>query len=728
MVDHSKRSFIKAIPILGSALPASVASEANGRPPEPGSVSAADQSRSIHSGYLMASDHGVEAGTTTIDNGSRINHAMQRAYALNIREVSLPAGRIFCQTPLIPVPHVKLVGHSQSAILDFSKLDPRRGVFSSRGSFEQRLALTEGAPKRTRLLEVYGHNLIPGDWVRIDSSVDAMSNDGGQDRLGDRDDFLPFAESRQVAEVVDSHRILLSRSLRYNYPVGSTLRRFRPLSSFGLSELVVDQNGGGNGLGSFELFEDLQVENVKFKGVRGPVHIRNAVGNGYISDCLFEGDRSINIFGSPSEQSRINLQHLKIVDGSMFFRAQRNTFTWGGQCVDVTYTPSSEEFRAPCIGIDISGSRAFETSYSAFTDHPGMDGTVANDLFGEEVAGLLFIRSRHSHASGCIAYGGSRGRIGVWLGENGYFRSATIRDCQMYDFDVGFSIAGQGDTLGRRDVKLDSSRAERCRIGIDVGPTTVTGGDCGTQVRNFHAADITETHIQVHASNTGVNIEGFSLRGPTANAGIEITSEGLKNASFRGEVIDLGRGIPPLKNLGNGAACGNLVDIARRGINGKNVGVSASSVSVRSYRLAARTFSADEALAPEHSLCSIPTSVCDETATISIYVEGSSDGSLLNRVLALHFGDVHVSSVVFVAGHAGRFVINFSIAFINNSSALPGTFDGIDPIEVEASNVFVATTLPIPTSADEASLFLRNASVSAGSISIRGFNVVGAWA
>jgi hypothetical protein len=636
--------------------------------PEPWQSQSADGAwfQIMRKGYFDAADLGIKSDDPTLDNAWGIHQSMRAARAFGLREVVLPPGRIFCRSSLIPIPGIKLIGRGHSAILDFSALATDDPLLRGGGSFEATRRMTGSTAKGRDIVPIAGHGYLKGDWIRLDSTISANMPEAGDDRLGDRDDILMLAESQQIREVVNENSVRLTRPLRYNYPIGSTSRKINPLSRFAMTEVVIDQAGGGQSLGILTLVHDLQWNWVRFDNVRGPLRIRNSIGDSFISDSRFEGDRSIDVFSGGPGGAHSNLQHLKVVDGCMFFKAQRNRHEWGGQCVDVTYTPSSAEFRAPCIGTDISGGQAYDTSFSAFTDHPGVDGTIANDLYGEGVAGLVLIRSRRSQAFRHTAYGRGTG-IGYWFGENGYFHGAQGGDCKMYNFDIGYSISGRGDTIGRRDVNFSNMQAESCRIGANFGPTTIHGDDCGTSFTDFKCANIGETAITVHGSNAGINLEGISLRGPVSAAGIDITGVGLRNAVLKGEVIDLGSDVPVIQNFTNDNAGNNVTDIVRRGSNGMNKNLDRAVVVVASRRLYSSTYSTisvdplgmDIRLLP--AFWAMPVGILDKTAKIVVEVSGAVTASKGNKSLLLKLGSETIGLAVIPAAAESYYRVVFEL-------------------------------------------------------------------
>jgi hypothetical protein len=614
----------------------------------------------FHAGWI-----GVKSGDNTTDYMPLIYQAMRAAAHFGVRRVILPDGIIYCSTQFTPISNVEVDGRDVS-ILNFSNLSTSTDVFGGGpGAFGTTRVVFSDSLKNQSFVNITAHGYVAGDWIRLTSTLDSMTSAANEDRLGDRADILMLSETRQVRAVVNANQIELTRPLRYSYPTNSTARKITPLQSFSLKRLEIDMDGGGSTMGYLTLGNDLVVEGCTFRNLKDALHIRGAFGDSSVSDNKFYGDRSIDVFTGPT-----NLQHLKPCDGCMFLKAQNNRFEWGGQVVDITYTPTNVDHRAPCIGVDISFSSAYDTSLSAFTDHPGNDGNIMNNMYGEGVTGLVYIRSRRAQSYNIIGYGrGSTGSgIGLWLGESGYFNGASAGNVKMYNFGTGVSISGQGDTIGRRDVIIDDVQVEYCNVGLNVGPTTTTSDNCGTIINNLRTANITTTHVTINGSNSGLNLINFTLRGPVTTAGIAISTIGPKYMKIVGEVIDLGLTIPTLTNGTTTNAIGNKVRIDRRGDCGSNTGINRKMFELdeRSLYGFDGSTSAITGTTTETDIISevyvLPKGSFDASGRLTLVLYGNVTGTANTKTIRLRVGTSLLGIATLPALASGTFRVEFVVA------------------------------------------------------------------
>ncbi|AXF52901.1 MAG: cell wall surface anchor family protein [Bacteriophage sp.] len=506
------------------------------------------------------------------------------------------------------------------------------------------------------------HGLSVGDWFRITSTVSANSPEAGYDQLGDRADFVPLCETHCVETITNANEFTIRGALLFNYVAGSKVQKISSVDGIRLTKMRILCGGR-------------RVRPIQLTLCRNPI-ISDLECVDAAADVMFRGCFDApgiygpRIHGLPNQDTSYNAQFIKIVDGTVAAQIIEIDLANGGQMIDVTYTPGNE-LVAPTINTRIAGGVVRNAYLSAIVDHPTCWGTRVESIKMFGVKGAVYLRSRNGTADSIEAIGTqdpSNG-IGVWAGENGFFRGLSVNNCRMVNFDRGYHYAGSQNPVGRT-ISHTTNYSENCRIGEYWGPVPVMSSTASISSGSRHV-NPKETGIAIAGNWRGSIWRDFSIEGACSDSGINI-SAALTSAKIEGQVVDIGDGIPPIKVYGSSPS-GLWVDVQRFGSCGVNSGLTRSMASSaeRVGMLSAisqtvtGTTSETDISTP---LISIPASTFDGNARLQVDVIGTVSGTAGTKTLRLKIGASTWGSVVTMsASETGAFNAKFFIEGIGIS-------------------------------------------------------------
>lgn len=625
---------------------------------QPGTGSVARSAQDKLRENVSTLDYGIATGLAA-DQTGLLNAAIADA-ATNGKTLEL-IGRIRVDGQIVLPSGARLRATSPGAIIDCTSSTASGSILTATGTLGSAIAVTGDVARFAQTIPATGHGLNVGDWFRIISTVNANDAAAGDDRLGDRADVVYLTETHQVAPGTDTNNIKIVGGCRFSYPTGSAVKKINGVTGIRLEGFKIEHASKAASPILLTLCEGALVEGVEVMNAGVEIAMRGCFGGSKIVRCKAWGDLATANSNSAAK--------IKILDGCVGVNVLDCDTANGGQLIDVTYTPSlTATLSAPCLDTTIKGGTCRNAYSSAIVDHPTCDGTTVQDVTMYDVKGGVFIRSRNGNVRNIRAWGGVFGdssSIGVWVGENGYWSGLSVQDCEMHGFENGYYIGGKLDTLLHADVSFKNNKSHRCTIGERWVSTSTWQTDCGALSQGSRHIFPVATGIKIEdGSFIGLRIEDFTVRGPLTGSAVEIAG-GVTDVTISGTVIDIGATIPALYVSGGATPSRLTVDIRRRGVCGRNSGVTRAMVRPTVRQLfsdssASSTSGLTSTRTIRSSVGSVPAGAFDETLQFRCRVYGRRATAVGTAIFALRPPEANVfASITFPAGVTGDFIAEF---------------------------------------------------------------------
>lgn len=550
---------------------------------------------------------------------------------------------------------------SGDAELDYSGYTSTTAMISATGSMSTVSTTTALTPRWSSSITAPSHGLAVGDWFKIESTVDANSSAAGADRLGDRTDVVLLSEIHCVSDVIDSDNIRIDGTLLFEYVPGSSIKKITPVEGIRLTRPKMRLHGK-------------RVRPVLFTLCNNPIiSDMNAIEAGaeVMYRACFNSPKILNpkIHGIPNQDLEFNTQFIKIVDGTTGAEVLGIDLANGGQVIDITYTPGST-FAAPTLYTKISGGFVRNTHFSAIVDHPTCHGTSVTDIKMYGVKGAVYIRSRDGTVDNVEAIGNTETdtSIGVWAGENGFFRNLTVRNCRMVNFYSGYSYAGSQNPSGRTILHL-GNRTEDCLYGERWGTIPTMTSSSSLSLASRHVRPVING-IVISGDWTASCWKDFSIEGPVSDSAILI-SGGLRRGQIVGSVSDIGDTTPPIKVTGS-IPSGLVVDVKRAGLCGENSGLTrlmAQSFPISGvYSGTTTVITGTTAETVITDVLALPSRVFSSSAYAEVIITGTVTGSSGDKTIRLRAGASLLGTRTIPSTSVGNFKLVFQVFGTGTSS------------------------------------------------------------
>jgi hypothetical protein len=374
------------------------------------------------------------------------------------------------------------------------------------------VAITEAGT--TEITMSAAHGLVRGDLAFIQSSINCLSDDAGEMRLGYDANYKSFfAEFVQVSSVVSATTVRVFGGTRFGvYPLNagvnsgsrtsSTLRKVNAVENVTLKDFTYIHNFIGDTNKSEFLWAaycvvaDVHVDHLTESG--GAVEFIKSYGCEAIRCKATHSMEDFNYLGSGVGYNYYTHNDF-VVRGGHNCRFIECESTNGTQCFDITFSTSVDDTNTPSVDTIISGWKTYNAQVNPVTSHDGSIGsTIANGVAKNSSRGVS-LRSRDEIFT--------NNDIGISPADQSKFPSSNKYGIAVADgFTLGTVVDGNTVRNARRGLSWGKATGGFNKMDLTISKNTFV--ECGDGI-TINKVNTHESHVNTVDANLTIKDNDF---------------------------------------------------------------------------------------------------------------------------------------------------------------------------------------------------------------------------